>query len=365
MSNESLIIPPPFDAERDDWGAKVLAEWAEAQIGAYPRVLVVGAGAGGVGLPLARAGARLTFADDSVSALAAARATFARARLPAAFHASPELPPGLECDLALINILWWSDGERGRELIALAAAHVRPGGAVALGGGKKAGIQGAEQDLRELVGPTSAPLYRKGHRVVVALRPADWRPPSPAPPISRDLAIRGQELTVRGAPGVFAGGALDPATAMLLASLELAPDAAALDLGCGAGIIGMLAARLAPRGAATLVDANALAVALAGRNLAANGIANARALASDGVAAVRDQRFDAVITNPPFHQGRVQSDAVARRFIREAREVLAPGGAFWLVANRFLRYEPVLAESFASVSEVAGDTRFKVLRASL
>ncbi|HEY1011182.1 MAG TPA: class I SAM-dependent methyltransferase, partial [Herpetosiphonaceae bacterium] len=173
------------------------------------------------------------------------------------------------------------------------------------------------------------------------------------------------ELLVEGAAGVFAGGALDPATAMLLEALELAPDASALDLGCGAGIIGMVAARLAPRGAATLVDSNTLAVALAGRNLAANGIANARALASDGIAAVRGERFDAVLTNPPFHQGRVQSDAVARRFISEAREALAPGGALWMVANRFLRYEPALAEHFAAVREVAGDSRFKVLRASL
>jgi 16S rRNA (guanine1207-N2)-methyltransferase len=56
---------------------------------------------------------------------------------------------------------------------------------------------------------------------------------------------------------------------------------------------------------------------------------------------------------------------VARRFIAEARTVLAPGGQLYLVANRFLRYEPELEALFGNVREAAGNERYKVLAATL
>ncbi|HYF62142.1 MAG TPA: methyltransferase domain-containing protein, partial [Herpetosiphonaceae bacterium] len=132
----SLLIPPPYDAERDDWGATLLAQWAAGAVAPGARVLIVGAGAGGIGLPLARAGAAVTFADDHVAALAAARQSFAQARLKAEFATTLDLAPEQPFDLALLNIIWWTDAARGAELIALAARHTRPGGIVAVGGGK-------------------------------------------------------------------------------------------------------------------------------------------------------------------------------------------------------------------------------------
>ena len=57
------------------------------------------------------------------------------------------------------------------------------------------------------------------------------------------------------------------------------------------------------------------------------------------------------------------STEIAERFIREASHVLRPGGRFYLVANRFLKYEPTLRAHFKKVEEVAGNPRFKVLRA--
>jgi 16S rRNA (guanine1207-N2)-methyltransferase len=94
-----------------------------------------------------------------------------------------------------------------------------------------------------------------------------------------------------------------------------------------------------------------------------SGLANVQVLPSDGVQAVRAQRFDLVVTNPPFHLGGIQTTGIAERFIREAAQVLRPRGRFYLVANRFLKYEPTLRACFKSVEEVGGNTRYKVLRA--
>ncbi|HYF66474.1 MAG TPA: class I SAM-dependent methyltransferase, partial [Herpetosiphonaceae bacterium] len=195
-----------------------------------------------------------------------------------------------------------------------------------------------------------------------AQRPADWAPP-PVAAATATISAGGAQFTVAANAGVFADGGLDPATALLLDALEVPPGASVLDLGCGAGIIALAISRRDPSAALTLVDSNVVAVATARRNLEANGVAG-RVLASDGVAALAGETFDLVASNPPFHVGRTRSEALARRFISEAHAVLRPGGALWLVANRFLRYEPHIEATFGNVVERAGDSRFKVLVAT-
>jgi 16S rRNA (guanine1207-N2)-methyltransferase len=112
-----------------------------------------------------------------------------------------------------------------------------------------------------------------------------------------------------------------------------------------------------------MVDASLAAVDVARRRVEQSGLTNVQLLPSDGTRAVLSQRFDLVVTNPPFHQGGIQTTEIAERFIREAAQVLLPRGRFYLVANRFLKYEPTLRACFKTVEEVGGTTRYKVLRA--
>ena len=170
-------------------------------------------------------------------------------------------------------------------------------------------------------------------------------------------------LAVLHGPSIFAQGKLDEGTRLLIEALEVRPTDRALDIGCGAGFIGLHIARQATRGHVTMVDASLVSVALARQNIAESGLTNITVLPSDGAQAVLSQRFDLVVTNPPFHQGGIQTTDIAERFIREASQVLRPAGRFYLVANRFLKYEPALRAHFQKVEEVAGNSRFKVLRA--
>jgi len=164
-------------------------------------------------------------------------------------------------------------------------------------------------------------------------------------------------------PSVFAQGKLDEGTRLLIEALQVQPADEALDIGCGAGYLGLHIARQANRGHVTMVDASLATVALAQRNITESGLPNINVLPSDGAQAVLSQRFDLVVTNPPFHQGGIQTTEIAERFIREAARVLRPQGRFYLVANRFLKYEPTLKAHFNNVTEVGGNTRFKVLLA--
>ena len=156
---------------------------------------------------------------------------------------------------------------------------------------------------------------------------------------------------------------LDEGTRILLDALQVFPTDEALDIGCGAGYLGLHIARQASRGSVTMVDVSLAAVAVALRQVAESGLTNIRVLPSDGARAVLSQRFDLVVTNPPFHHGGIQTMQTAERFIREAAYVLRSPGRFYLVANRFLKYEPVLRTHFKTVEEVGGNTRYKVIRA--
>ncbi|HEY7346933.1 MAG TPA: methyltransferase [Ktedonobacterales bacterium] len=273
--------------------------------------------------------------------------------------------PAQPFDACAVDILGYPSRAYLHRLIYEAARRLEPGGAGALwiAGANDAGIHALEKRLREVWGEVSVLAYKKGHRILHVPRPAELAPLDEAAPEERRLTLRGEKFSLALRPGVFAGGDLDPATRLLANEMEVGDSKAILDLGCGSGILGMLAARLVPHSQVYLTDSSAVALAAAEENCRRSGLTNTRVLASDGVAAVSDQRFDLVLCNPPFHQQRSHSSITALRFIREVGGILAPRGRFYLVASQFLRYEPAMREAFGSVTTIANDRKYKVLLA--
>jgi 16S rRNA (guanine1207-N2)-methyltransferase len=77
------------------------------------------------------------------------------------------------------------------------------------------------------------------------------------------------------------------------------------------------------------------------------------------------RRYDGIVSNPPFHQGRADLPELGRAFIAAAADALSPHGRFWLVANRHLPYEATLAARFGAVRTVAMRDGFKVIEAGM
>jgi 16S rRNA (guanine1207-N2)-methyltransferase len=328
-------------------------------------VLVLGCGSGLLGLVAAERApqGRVLLVDDSCVAVEAAQRTLAlnevanaevRLSEEAAIH-----DPAF--DLAAL-VLPKGRGATHRALTDAAVA-LRIGGRLLLAGPTRGGIKSAIGQMEVLFGNAEVLRIKARHRVAVAVKRAPIAAPQPAPYAEVAAEVRGQTVRFVSRPGVFAGLALDQGTRVLIEAMQLNPTNAVLDLGCGSGVVGLVAARLCPQGHVTLMDASSAAVEAARRTLALNGITNAEAMLSDCAAAVLDREFDVVVTNPPFHQGFGVEYDVARQFIVDAARVLRPGGRLYLVANRFIRYDRWIEECFGNVTTVYQDNRYRVLQA--
>jgi 16S rRNA (guanine1207-N2)-methyltransferase len=172
--------------------------------------------------------------------------------------------------------------------------------------------------------------------------------------------VRDIDLQLITQPGVFAHRGLDPGTRLLIEAMRVSPTSRVLDLGCGYGAIGIVAAKLATRGHVVLVDADIRATRLAQRNLALNGVTNAEVVLGDGVHDLPPKsRFDVVASNPPTHSGR----EVLEDFVTGAYKVLRPRGQLFLVINRLLSLKREVEQVFGNGETVARAKGYVVVRA--
>jgi len=325
------------------------------------RVLDLRCGTGLVGAALLWRGADVTLRDDHVVAVEAAKRTLALNGLTADVTAGePASRASLETyDAAIINAP--KGREVGRRLLRLAARSLKPGGRLIVGGANRAGVKSLIDDASRAIGVMRVVKIKASHRVAVGTRGGSIEWPDDPGYAEHAVAVRTRTWRYVSCPGVFAWDRLDDGSRALIEAMQLHPADSVLDLGCGSGLVGLVAAALADR--VVSVDASALAVEAAQRTYQINRVDAARAtvLLSDCASAVFDQTFEAVVTNPPFHQGVGTDYAAAKQFVIDAARVLKPGGRLWLVANRFLRYERELADGFADVRVAYQDNRFRVL----
>ena len=161
---------------------------------------------------------------------------------------------------------------------------------------------------------------------------------------------------------MFSHDRIDRGSALLAAHLPAQLAGKVADFCAGWGY---LSAELAQRAPAItgldLYEADFEALEAARGNLA--GRQGTRFFWHDLEAERVTERYDWVVTNPPFHRGRKADPGLGQAIIRAAAAALRPGGRLVLVANRQLPYEAELARSFGAVEQLALDGGFKVLSA--
>ncbi len=259
--------------------------------------------------------------------------------------------------------------DEARALFARAATHVAVGGTVAAAMANDEGARSGEADFRKIFG--QAQVLSKHHCRVfwatakhAALDPAllaDWLA------LDAPRAIGDGRYVSR--PGLFAWNRVDPASALLVAHLPVQLSGRVADLGAGYGYLACEALRRC-RGisAIDLYEAEARALQPARINLDSALQQLDRPLETSihwhDVCTGLARRYAAIISNPPFHQGRADQPGLGQAFIAAAAAALEADGDLWMVANRHLPYEQTLGARFDKVETVILKDGFKVFHAS-
>ncbi len=250
--------------------------------------------------------------------------------------------------------------------LARAHDHLAPGGLLMAAQHNDAGSKRCEQHLREVAGGAES-LSKHHSRVFWATK--DEKKPWKADLLERWRQGAAMRRILDGRfwsrPGLFSWDRIDGGSALLAQHLPLTLAGNVADLGCGWGFLSdHLLRNCHDIDSLDIYDADADCFECARRNL---GIIPTRVKAKprwhDVTAGLERVQYDAIVMNPPFHEGKDADPLIGMKFIAAAAQALRPDGQLWLVANRQLPYENLLSETFASVEKIIETGGFKVLQA--
>ena len=296
------------------------------------------------------------------------------------------LPDGFDCDLSLVQgfrpdflalqreghrigasvegdgyavALVLCGRHRGENELAVADAleRVADGGLVVVAGGKEEGVASLARRLGKLVAlDGQAPKYHglafwfrvAGDRRALAGELKRLNPPA---------LIDGRFET---APGMFSHGRIDPGSRLLAEALPADLSGKVADFCAGWGYLSaMLIDRCKRIASVDLYEADYQSLDAARRNLAGTPVETAF-FWRDLVAEPVEARYDAIVMNPPFHQGRAAEPGIGSKLITVAAKALKSRGSLYLVANKGLPYERDLAALLPQYRQTASDKAFNI-----
>lgn len=169
-------------------------------------------------------------------------------------------------------------------------------------------------------------------------------------------------------PGTFGWNKIDAGSAFLLehlaAIVEQKTAKRILDLGCGYGLLSLVAQSLPQLSKANWLATDNCAAAIEACSFNTKEF-NADVFAGDcgldGDGQPLREKVELVLCNPPFHQGFDVSGDLTSKFLVAMQRWLNSGGCALVVVNQFVGIEKKAAPLFKSVKCLADNGSFKVM----
>uniref|UniRef100_A0A6V7JQ96 Uncharacterized protein n=1 Tax=Bracon brevicornis TaxID=1563983 RepID=A0A6V7JQ96_9HYME len=246
-----------------------------------------------------------------------------------------------------------------RMLRSVVATHTR-----IIAGAKARDIHTSTLQLFEkIIGPTRTSLaWKKARMIHCDVAQINIGVYSP----TFEWELEGYGYRIHNHANVFSRGSLDIGTRFFMQHLPRDIDGKMVDLGCGNGIVGLVALAQNPSALVSFIDESHMALASSRMNVEINcpqDLPRASFVVNNSLANIAPDSLQAVLCNPPFHQQQTITDHLAWNMFSDARRCLAHGGELRIVGNRHLNYYPKLKHLFGNCEQLAGNNKFVVLRA--
>lgn len=166
------------------------------------------------------------------------------------------------------------------------------------------------------------------------------------------VKIKDVDLKFETESSIFSPNSIDNGTLTMLSVIDFMPCDKVLDLGCGYGVVGILAGKLIGEENVVMCDISERAVECAKINATLNDVQHIDIRLSDGYRNVEENEFSLIVSNPPYHA----DFSVPKNFIEVGFRKLTVGGKLVMVTKRLDWYKNKLTSVFGGVKvqEIGG-----------
>lgn len=221
--------------------------------------------------------------------------------------------------------------------------------------------------FEKIIGPTKTSLARKKSRLIFSQLNSDLSvDDNPYPSVYKlPYQLDAVDIELSNHAAIFSQERLDIGARFFIENSPVAEQYQSIvDLGCGNGVVGLMAAIKNPQAKLIFTDESYMAVESTISNFLAvfEESREAEFLQTDCMQGIEEGSVSLVLCNPPFHQNNAISDNVAWQMFSESKVALAEKGELWVIGNRHLAYHAKLKTLFGNCETVASNKKFVIYK---
>jgi len=160
-----------------------------------------------------------------------------------------------------------------------------------------------------------------------------------------DIEVKGIRMKFKTSTELFSPKSVDKGTLAMLSIVNFSKNDKVLDLGCGYGVVGILAAKIIGAENVIMIDKLEAAVQISKENAVLNGVSNIKTYQSDGFRNLDEKDFTLILSNPPYHVDL----KIPKEFIEKGFNRLTIGGKMYMVTKRKDWYKNKFISIFGGV----------------